>query len=48
MTATAPAMTLQVRDRDKVMEPHRWPVNRRLTSGRSGGEGHAQVGEHGA
>jgi hypothetical protein len=23
MTATAPAMTLQVRDREKVMEPHR-------------------------
>ncbi len=23
MIATGPAMTLQVRDRDKVMEPHR-------------------------
>ena len=34
MTATGPAMTLQLIDRDKVMEPHRdtWACTERWTS----------------
>jgi len=45
MIATGPAMTLQVRDRDKVMEPHRLAADFSRMLARRPGPGPAAAGQ---
>jgi hypothetical protein len=45
MIATGPAMTLQVRDRDEVMEPHRGPA-RDLADLATGGRRRGPLNPH--